>query len=71
MSIHTNYTYRIIFLTTNILYNESHFQNNLQLFYHSISCHLNYIQYLVLSDLAKQSLFNDDFQLLFRIYGEL
>lgn len=32
---------------------------------------LNYTQYLVLSDLSMQSLFNDDFQLLFRIYWEL
>lgn len=55
----------------NILYNDSEFRKKLQLFYHSISCHLNYTQYLVLSDLAMQSLFNDDFQLLFRIYWEL
>lgn len=51
----------------NILYNDREFQEKLELFYHSISCHLNYTQYLVLSDLAMQSLFNDDFQLLFRI----
>ena len=47
------------------------FREKLQPFYHSIFCHLNYTQYLVLSDLAMQSLFNDDFQLLFRIYWEL
>lgn len=42
-----------------------------QSFRHSVSCHLSYIQYLVLSDLTMQSLFNDDFQLLFRIRWEL
>lgn len=54
----------------NILYNDSAFQKNLQLFYHSIA-NLNYTQYLVLSDLAMQTLFNDDFQIIFRIYREL
>lgn len=59
------------FLTMNKLYNDSEFREKLQLFYHSIFCHLNYTQFLVLSDLAMQRLFNDDFQLLFRIYWEL
>lgn len=36
----------------NILHNDSEFQEKLQLIYHSIFHQLNYIQYLVLSDLA-------------------
>lgn len=39
--------------------------------YQSVLRYLNYTQHLVLSDLAMQSLFNDNFQLLFRIYWEL
>lgn len=69
-AIYKNYT-DIIFLTMNILWRDSDFQKKLQLFYHSILCHLNYTQYLGLSDLAMHRLFNDDFQLLCRIYGEL
>lgn len=42
----------------NILYSDSEFCEKLQPLYHSIFCLLNY---LVLSDLAMQSLFNDDF----------
>lgn len=50
---------------------ESAMNEKSQPFDHSISCHLNYAQYFVLSDLTMQSLFNDDFQLLFRICWEL
>lgn len=46
---------------------EFEMNEKLQAFYHSFTCHLNYTQCLVLSDLAMQRLFNDDFQLLFRI----
>lgn len=45
----------------NILYSDSEFCEKLQPLYHSIFCLLNYTHYLVLSDLAMQSLFNDDF----------
>lgn len=55
------------FLTMSIL-TEFEMNEKSQPFDHSISCHLNYAQYFVLSDLTMQSLFNDDFQLLFRIY---
>lgn len=56
-------------LTMNILFNDSKFQEKLQLYSIVQSCRcLNYTQHLILSDSAEQSLFNDGFHFLFWIY---
>lgn len=56
-------------LTMNILFNDSKFQEKLQLYSIAQSCrYLNYTQHLILSDSTEQSPFNDGFHFLFGIY---